>query len=101
MNDLNQSNQQPANEDQKPVLEFPVTYELKVIFDKSLDQTVHQRNLELVMEDAAVEFSGIKFKPSRQGNYVSISVTITLDTEIQMHLLYRQLKLLPGIKMAV
>ena len=101
MNDLNQSNQQPANEDEKPVLEFPVTYELKVIFDNTLEQTVHQRNLGLVLEDAGVEFSGIKFKPSRNGNYVSISVGVTLETEAQMQLLYRLLSLLPGIKMAV
>jgi putative lipoic acid-binding regulatory protein len=90
-----------ANNAEKPVLEFPVTYELKVIFDTTLRQEVHQRNLELVLEDAAVEFSDIKFKPSRQGKYVSISITINLDSEAQMHLLYKRLRLLPGIKLAI
>ena len=90
-----------ANNAEKPVLEFPVTYELKVIFDTTLQQEVHQRNLELVLEDAAVEFSDVKFKPSRQGNYMSISVKVNLDTETQMQLLYKQLRLLPGIKLAI
>jgi len=95
------SNNSRANDAEKPVLEFPVAYELKVIFDTSLQQTIHQRNLELVLEDAAVSFSGIKFKPSRAGKYVSISVTVNLETEMQMQLLYRQLRLLPGIKLAI
>ncbi len=101
MNELNQPNNLSANNAEKPVLEFPVTYELKVIFDTTLRQEVHQRNLELVLEDAAVEFSGIKFKPSRQGNYVRISIAINLASEVQMQLLYKQLRLLPGIKLAI
>ena len=90
-----------ANNAEKPVLEFPVTYDLKVIFDNTLHQDLHLRNLELVLEDAAVEFSDVKFKPSRQGNYVSISVAIKLASEVQMQLLYKQLRLLPGIKLAI
>lgn len=90
-----------ANNAEKPVLEFPVTYELKVIFDTTLQQEVHQRNLELVLEDVAIEYSDVKFKPSRQGNYVSITITVNLDSEAQMQLLYKQLRLLPGVKMAI
>ena len=101
MNDLNQPNHLSAGKAEKPVLEFPVTYELKVIFDTTLQQEVHQRNLELVLEDAAVEFSDVKFKPSREGKYVSISVVINLTSEVQMQLLYKQLRLLPGIKLAI
>lgn len=101
MNDTNHSNHLFANDAGKPVLEFPVKYELKVILDTSHKREIHQRNLELVLEDVAVEFSGIKFKPSRKGNYVSISVTVTLESDEQLQLLYRQLSLLPGIKMAI
>lgn len=101
MNEVNQPNNLSAGKAEKPVLEFPVTYELKVIFDKTLHQDLHLRNLELVLEDAAVEFSDVKFKPSRQGNYVSISVAIKLASEVQMQLLYKQLRLLPGIKLAI
>jgi len=90
-----------AGKAEKPVLEFPVAYELKVIFDTTLQQEVHQRNLELVLEDTAIEFSDVKFKPSRAGKYVSISVTVNLDTKMQMQLLYKQLRLLPGIKLAI
>jgi len=101
LNEVNQPNNLSAGKAEKPVLEFPVTYELKVIFDKTLHQDLHLRNLELVLEDAAVEFSDVKFKPSRQGNYVSISVAIKLASEVQMQLLYKQLRLLPGIKLAI
>ncbi len=101
MNELNQPNNLSANNAEKPVLEFPVTYELKVIFDTTLRQEVHQRNLELVLEDAKVSFSDVKFRPSRAGNYVSITVTVNLDSEVQMQHLYKQLRLLPGIKLAI
>jgi putative lipoic acid-binding regulatory protein len=97
----NPSNFTPQDEDNKPVLEFPVTYHLKVIFDKTLEQHLHHRNLELVLEDTAVKYSDIGFKPSRLGNYVSISVNVQIETEAQMQLLYKQLRLLPGIKMAI
>jgi putative lipoic acid-binding regulatory protein len=101
LNDFNQPNHLSAGKAEKPVLEFPVAYELKVIFDTTLQQEVHQRNLELVLEDTAIEFSDVKFKPSRAGKYVSISVTVNLDTKMQMQLLYKQLRLLPGIKLAI
>jgi len=101
LNELNQPNNLSAGKAEKPVLEFPVTYELKVIFDTTLRQEVHQRNLELVLEDAKVSFSDVKFRPSRAGNYVSITVTVNLDSEVQMQHLYKQLRLLPGIKLAI
>ena len=101
MKDLNPSNTSPESCASKLLLEFPVTFDLKVIFDSTLQQAVHLRNLELVLEDAAVKFSDIRFKPSRQGNYVSISVSVSIETEAQMKHLYKQLRLLPGIKMAI
>ncbi len=95
------SNNLPEGGTEKPVLEFPLSFDLKVIFDNTLEQAIHHRNLELVLEDASVKSTGATFKPSRKGNYVSISVNVFLETEAQMHLLYEKLRLLPGIKMAI
>ncbi len=87
--------------DEKPEVEFPVNFDLKVIFETSDEVDIQQRNLELVLEDAHVEHDFVKSKHSRRGNYVSLTMNITLDSEDQMQHLYKRMKLLPGLKFAV
>ncbi|WP_144393081.1 DUF493 family protein YbeD [Pleionea sediminis] len=40
-------------------------------------------------------------KPSAKGNYVSITVTVTLEHEHQVETLYRQVRALPDVKMCL
>ncbi|MCF8365808.1 MAG: DUF493 domain-containing protein [Bacteroidales bacterium] len=95
-------NKNPFEENgRKAVVEFPVTYDLKVILDADKEVEIQQRNLELVLEDAEVSFDFVKSKHSRKGNFVSLTMKITLHDKDQMGYLYHRLKLLPGIKFAV
>lgn len=82
-------------------VEYPVSYELRTVFDSTHNAAINKRNLELVLEDAKVSYTFIKSKPSSKGNYVSITMRVTLEDEKQMKVLYERLKLLPGIKFAV
>lgn len=86
---------------EKPEVEYPVNYNLKVIFDTSEKQEVQQRNLELVLEDSQVNHEFVKSKHSSKGNYVSLTMNVTLESEEQMTRLYKRMKLLPGIRFAV
>ncbi len=74
---------------------------MKAIFNTELTRGVQQRNLELVLEDAGVEYSGFQFRESSKGNYITISVNITLNDEGQFKDFYTKIKLLPGLKWAV
>lgn len=85
----------------KTEVEFPVTYDLKVILDTNEKIEIQQRNLELVLEDAEVNFDFVKSKHSTRGNFVSLTMNITLNDLNQMGYLYHRLKLLPGIKFAI
>jgi len=86
-------------EDKK--IEFPVTYTMKAIFDTVHARDILQRNLELVLEEANVEYSDFQFRESGKGNYVTISAKVTLNNEKQFADFYTKLKLLPGLKWAV
>ena len=82
-------------------IEYPVNYDLKVIFETAETIDIQKRNLELVIEDAAVPHKFIRSRQSSKGKYVSLTVNITIDNKEQMQYLYQRLKLLPGIKFAV
>lgn len=101
MNNLN-INQNPFEKDsQKQKVEFPVNYDLKVILETDEQIIIQQRNLELVLEDADVNHNFVKSRHSRKGNFVSLTMNVTLENMKQMQYLYRRLKLLPGIRFAV
>jgi putative lipoic acid-binding regulatory protein len=57
--------------------------------------------MELVLEEAKVEYSNFNFRESGKGNYVTISVDVTILDEEQFKDFYKKLKLLPGLKWAV
>ncbi len=90
-----------ADSSGKTEVEYPVNYDLKVIFETAEALEIQQRNLELVIEDAGVPHKFIGSRPSSKGKYVSLTVNVTLQSNEQLQYLYQRLKLLPGIKFAV
>lgn len=78
-----------------------MNYDLKVILETEEKIHIQQRNLELVLEDADVNHNFVKSRHSRKGNFVSLTMNVTLESMKQMQYLYRRLKLLPGIRFAV
>ncbi len=85
----------------KKEMNFPINYDLKVILDTEKEINIQQRNLELVLEDANVNYDFVKSQRSSKGKFVSLTMNITLNDKNQMGYLYHRLKLLPGIKFAV
>lgn len=83
------------------VVKYPVGFELKVIFDAELEENIHRRNLELVLEDSGVNYVFRKSAKSAKGGFVSITMAVNVDSETRMHQMYEKLKLLPGIRFAI
>jgi len=83
------------------VVKYPVSFELKVIFNAELEEKTHRRNLELVLEDSNVKYSFKKSLKSSKGSFISITMEVVLESENQMRHLYDRLKLLPGIRFAI
>ncbi|MCK9271504.1 MAG: DUF493 domain-containing protein [Bacteroidales bacterium] len=82
-------------------IEYPVNYDLKVIFETAGAFDILKRNLELVIEDAGVPHKFIGSRHSNKGKYVSLTVNVIIRDSDQLQYLYQRLKLLPGIKFAV
>jgi len=83
------------------VVDYPVSFELKVIFNSDTEEEIHRRNLGLVLEDSNVKYSFKKSTKSSKGSFISMTTKVVLESERQMHQMYEKLKLLPGIRFAI
>lgn len=101
MDNENLTNLPSDKNGQVPEIEYPVSFNLKVILDTNETLEIQQRNIELVLEDVGVEFNFVRTKQSSKGSFVSYTINVRLDNKQQMDNLYTRLKLLPGIKFAV
>jgi putative lipoic acid-binding regulatory protein len=82
-------------------LQFPVTYELKVVFDAHSDDTEIKKRLEAIFKQLRIShaFSGIK--TSSKGSYRSYSYQVSIVDKTMMDNLYTELKSVPGLKTAL
>jgi uncharacterized protein len=73
-----------------PILKFPCDFPLKVMgradadFD-ALVVDIVRRHVDALSEDA------VQGRPSRQGNYRAVTVTIQAQSQTQLDALYREL----------
>jgi len=99
--DQTQNNEEKKNFGKGQKIDFPTRYNMRAVFSTDLEQEIQRRNLELVLEEVGVEYSDFKFRKSGKGNYVTISVDVTVFNEEQFKELYKKLRLLPGLKLAI
>ena len=92
--DSNSEDQQP------PKIEFPCLYPIKIIgravddFQKSVVATV-ERHTGTITADL------IKVQPSRENNYLSVTVTIAATGEDQLQNIFQDLKKIESVKMVL
>lgn len=82
-------------------IDFPISYTLKVVmvYDKDIEK--HQQDIEEILLRQKIPFEFQSTKKSSNSNYISFSIRITLLSKVQMDDLYTDLKMLPGIKIAI
>jgi putative lipoic acid-binding regulatory protein len=90
-NDLNKSEQ----------LSFPVTFELKVIMDATIPDKVNTTNIEGLLNKMNIPKKGLRNRLSEKGRYMSYTYEVTIIDHATLKELYKELKTLPGIKMAI
>ncbi|MFK5855021.1 MAG: DUF493 domain-containing protein [Bacteroidota bacterium] len=83
------------------IIEFPVTFELKVVIDASVSDKDNMTNLSLLFDKLKVSNTYIGNKKSSKGTYVSYNYKVTLQKKPQMEKLYSDLKSIPGLKFAL
>jgi hypothetical protein len=83
-----------------PVIEFPCEYPIKVIAD-SHPQLVSQVVSILRRYDANLSLDKLKERPSRDGNYTSVTVFITATGEPQLKALFEEFKTHHWVRMVL
>lgn len=82
-------------------IEYPVTFELKVVFDTSYSDEENKERLTEVFNKVDIEYSYIGNKKSSKGTYVSYNYKVTLQSKPQLEMLYSDLKNVQGLKFAL
>lgn len=82
-------------------LEFPVTFELKVVYETIHNKNELMGNTEALLDQCSVIFSYQSSNSSAKGNYISLTYKVTIVSQEQLNQMYEGLKELPGIKFAL
>jgi putative lipoic acid-binding regulatory protein len=94
-----QGNGHDAETNQK--IEYPVSFELKIVFENMLTEERLKQNSEQVFTENKVSFKYLSSKSSSSGNYLSMTYRVRLESQNQLNMLYEALKSLPGLKFAI
>ena len=82
-------------------IKFPVDFDLKVIMYTQEDPSLSIVELESLFVTLKIPFKNWRHKPSGKGTYTSFTVSVHLETQELMSQLYKDLKTVPGVKMAI
>lgn len=80
---------------------FPVSFELKAVFDATFADSENKQQLEILFTRLKVKNSFIGKKLSSKGTYISYSYKVTIVSKALLEQLYTELKQIPGIKTAI
>ena len=82
-------------------IKFPVDFDLKVIMYTQPDPQISIAELESLFVQLSIPFRNWRHKPSGKGTYTSFTVSVHLETQELMNKLYKDLRTIPGVKMAI
>ncbi len=76
--------------DNKPIMEFPCEFPIKAMGLAS--EALHIKILEIVQRHAPeVDEQALKSRPSSNGKYVSVTITINAQSRKQLDAIYQEL----------
>lgn len=81
------------------LLEFPCQYQFKAI--GAAGQEFCDAIVAAVGQHAEVAADAVKSRPSRQGNYQSVSILVTLYNDQQLVRIYADMRQVPQLKMVL
>lgn len=75
----------------KPLIEYPTVYAFKVMGRRTEDFHDHVRRVFQAVLSVELHSEAISENVSRQGTYISLTVSVRLETEDQRQQIYAQL----------
>ncbi len=85
----------------KPTLDFPLSFNLKVIMNNNSDLSVLQTQISSHLNSSGVKHSEWKHTLSKKGSYVSFSVQVVLQSLDIMETMYAGFKSMKDVKMVI
>lgn len=82
-------------------LRFPINFDLKVIMVSRGDDEEKRNKLKALLERLSIPHREWRSKKSSKGNYISISINVTINSRYVFDSLYADLRKLEGIKFAI
>ena len=84
--------------DSETLLHFPCRFPIKIVGDShtGLREGIRACVAQHVPDQDSVDWAE---RPSRAGNYLGITITLTATSQAQLDALYRSLGTLPGVRM--
>ncbi len=79
-------------------IDFPTTYDLKVIVELNKETGVSQKEIERILNRLKIPFRFSDIKLSSKQTYVSHNIQVTLMDKAQMDELYKSLNQVPEVK---
>jgi putative lipoic acid-binding regulatory protein len=84
-------NSHPAEEEKKPLIEYPTVYTFKVMGKQGPGFAEHVRDLFRKLMGTEISPDSIREQPSSKGTYVSLSVSVYLLSEEHRRAIYAEL----------
>lgn len=82
-------------------VKFPIEINLKVITDSENPVEKTKEHLIEIFNKLKIPYDEWTIRPSSKGKYISITVIINIDSEEIMNEMYKEIKSVPGVIMAM
>ena len=82
-------------------IKFPVDINLKVVIGSESSEESLKEQLKVIFDELKLPYSNWSVRPSSKGKYKSITVFTKLESEEIMNELYKKIKSIPGVLMAM
>lgn len=82
-------------------LQFPVSYDLKVFMDATIPDDKNKNEVASRLYHLEIPFSHWAKRLSSKGKYVCFTVSVTVNDDDTFKKLYRELRSIPGLRLAI
>jgi len=85
---------------EETLLEFPCLFPIKVMGDNSAD---FENEIVMIVRKHVAQLgeAAVRSKPSKTGKYLSVTVTFTAESKVQLDNLYREVNSHPQVRMVL
>lgn len=82
-------------------VEFPVTFDLKVVMDATIPEDTSRGEMKSIFSDLDIPFKEMGKRLSSKGNYISFTYNVYISSREKLHDLFEKIRSVPGVRFAI